>query len=44
MTRFKINWDDSESQDQPTQDSEEQPTLESLFAENSGSHNAMEVS
>lgn len=44
VTRFKINWDDSEPQEQPNQEAEEQPSENVSFTESTGSHNAMEVS
>lgn len=42
VTRFKINWDDSETQmNQPQED--QQPHTSIGFSENSCSQNAMEV-
>lgn len=45
VTRFKINWDDSEAQVEQQQPSEDQPQTSSnvAFNENSCSQNAMEV-
>uniref|UniRef100_A0A0V0GC72 Putative asf1 like histone chaperone n=1 Tax=Triatoma dimidiata TaxID=72491 RepID=A0A0V0GC72_TRIDM len=43
VTRFKINWDDSETQEQANQQSDEQISEGVSFTENSGGQNAMEV-
>lgn len=43
VTRFKINWDDSETQEQTNQQGDEQISEGVSFTESSGGQNAMEV-